>query len=76
MCIFIRSNKFIIHQNGGSYVSLLSPDKKDFTLIIETMSHDHSVCIRPPLPHYNVSSQNATFMLKGSLASITSLNAW
>ncbi|ESO99011.1 hypothetical protein LOTGIDRAFT_174010 [Lottia gigantea] len=63
---------------GGSYVVLVSPDEKDFTIIIETMSHDNSICVRPPLPPYNVAgSQTAMFDLKGSLAKITQkLNVW
>lgn len=32
-------------------------------------THDHSICIRPPLPPFNVTSQNATFQLKGSFVS-------
>jgi hypothetical protein len=44
--------------NGGSYVTLVPPSKNgDFSLIIETMTHDHSVCIRPSLPAYNVTAQ-------------------
>ncbi|KAI4803766.1 hypothetical protein KUCAC02_025414 [Chaenocephalus aceratus] len=39
-------------------------------------THDHSVCIRPPLPPFNVTSQNATFQLKGSFASIKELQVW
>ncbi|ELU00545.1 hypothetical protein CAPTEDRAFT_162182 [Capitella teleta] len=62
--------------NGGSYVSLMSPDSKDFTMVIETMSHDHSKCIRPGLPEYSVKPQNATFSLTGSLASVKELNVW
>ncbi|GAA57074.1 galactosylceramidase [Clonorchis sinensis] len=50
---------------GGSYVSLVSPDRNDLTIIVETMSHDHSLCIRPSLPHYTVVPQNVTFMLTG-----------
>ncbi|TGZ60692.1 hypothetical protein CRM22_008389 [Opisthorchis felineus] len=50
---------------GGSYVSLVSPDRNDLTIIVETMSHDHSVCIRPSLPHYTVIPQNVTFMITG-----------
>ena len=61
---------------GGSYVSLVSPDQKHFTMVIETMTHIHSLCIRPPLPLYNVSSQNATFNLKGTLANLTFLSVW
>ncbi|XP_028250515.1 galactocerebrosidase isoform X2 [Parambassis ranga] len=60
---------------GGSYVALTN-GKGSLTVVIETMTHDHSVCIRPPLPHFNVTSQNATFQLKGSFASIKELKVW
>ncbi|KAJ8270022.1 hypothetical protein GJAV_G00109440 [Gymnothorax javanicus] len=60
---------------GGSYVAL-TDGQGNLTVVIETMSHDHSICIRPPLPHYNVSSQNATFQLKGSFGSLSSLQVW
>ncbi|XP_071090488.1 galactocerebrosidase-like [Haliotis cracherodii] len=61
---------------GGSYVSLVSPDGKNLTIVIETMSHDHSVCTRPPLSPYTVSQQNVTLVLKGSFRNITTLNVW
>ncbi|KAL7380825.1 hypothetical protein ABVT39_024681 [Epinephelus coioides] len=60
---------------GGSYVALT--DKKgNLTVVIETMTHNHSVCIRPPLPPFNVTSQSATFQLEGSFASIKELQVW
>ncbi len=45
---------------GGSYVTLVPPNnpKGDFSLIIETMSHNNSLCIRPGVPYYTVSPQN------------------
>jgi galactosylceramidase len=63
-------------QAGGSYVSLISPDSKDLTIVIETLSHDHSVCIRPRLPRYNVTNQTATFQLKGNFSYIKTLHLW
>ncbi|KAM8913501.1 galactocerebrosidase isoform 1-T1 [Spinachia spinachia] len=60
---------------GGSYVAL-TDGKGNLTVVIETMTHDHSVCIRPPLPPFNVTSQNATFQLEGSFASIKELQVW
>ncbi|XP_051905572.1 galactocerebrosidase-like [Hippocampus zosterae] len=60
---------------GGSYVAL-TDGKGNLTVIIETMSHNHSLCIRPPLPPYSVSSQNATFQLEGSFSSIKELQLW
>ncbi|XP_046548396.1 galactocerebrosidase-like [Haliotis rubra] len=61
---------------GGSYVALVSPNGKNLTIIIETLSHDHSICVRPPLEPYNVTKQRVTFQLKGSFFSITSLRVW
>ncbi|KAJ4939900.1 hypothetical protein JOQ06_029336 [Pogonophryne albipinna] len=55
---------------GGTYVAL-TDGRGSLTVVIETMTHDHSVCIRPPLPPFNVTSQNATFQ-----ASIKELQVW
>ncbi|XP_066533391.1 galactocerebrosidase isoform X2 [Hoplias malabaricus] len=60
---------------GGSYVTL-TDGKGNLTVIIETMSHNHSQCIRPPLPPYDVSPQTATFQLKGSFAALTEFQQW
>ncbi|XP_065822584.1 galactocerebrosidase isoform X2 [Labrus bergylta] len=62
-------------EHGGSYVAL-TDGKGNLTVVIETMTHDHSVCVRPPLLPFNVTSQNATFQLKGSFAFIKELQVW
>ncbi|XP_069806054.1 galactocerebrosidase isoform X1 [Dendropsophus ebraccatus] len=62
-------------ENGGSYVALTDM-KGNITIIIETMTHDHSICIRPPLPKFNVSAQNATFRLDGSFNDLKTLQVW
>ncbi|XP_073434328.1 galactocerebrosidase isoform X2 [Dendrobates tinctorius] len=62
-------------EKGGSYVAL-TDRKGNITVVIETMTHDHSVCIRPPLPKFDVSAQNATFQLDGSFNDLTSLQVW
>nr|XP_039272955.1 galactocerebrosidase-like [Styela clava] len=62
-------------EKGGSYVAL--SNGKELTIVVETMSHDHSKCIRPPLPGYTVEAQSVTFELDGSFASsVKSLNIW
>ncbi|XP_030626574.1 galactocerebrosidase [Chanos chanos] len=60
---------------GGSYVAL-TDGKGNLTVIIETMTHNHSQCIRPSLPPFSVSPQTATFKLKGSFATLTELQLW
>ncbi|XP_055989589.1 galactocerebrosidase [Sorex fumeus] len=62
-------------EKGGSYVAL-TDGLGNLTIIIETMSHKHSRCIRPLLPYFNVSRQFATFTLKGSFSEIPELHVW
>ncbi|XP_075388486.1 galactocerebrosidase isoform X2 [Tenrec ecaudatus] len=62
-------------KQGGSYVAL-TDGLGNLTIIIETMSHKHSLCIRPFLPYFNVSRQVASFSLKGSLSQIPELQVW
>lgn len=62
--------------NGGSFVSLTNEAKDQLTIVIETMTHDHSKCIRPSLPPYDVKPQNITVTLKGSFATVSQLNVW
>ncbi|ESO01741.1 hypothetical protein HELRODRAFT_157218 [Helobdella robusta] len=63
-------------ERGGTYVTLISPDNKDITIIIETMTYNHSKCIRPRIPKYEVFSQQAEFFFSGILSGVTKLNRW
>uniref|UniRef100_A0A8C5R9Z1 Galactocerebrosidase n=1 Tax=Leptobrachium leishanense TaxID=445787 RepID=A0A8C5R9Z1_9ANUR len=62
-------------EKGGSYVSL-TDRQGNLTIIIETMTHNNSICIRPPLPKFNVSAQNLTFNLEGSFRNLKTLQVW
>nr|CAB3248156.1 galactocerebrosidase [Phallusia mammillata] len=61
---------------GGSYAAL-TDGKGNLTIVIETLSHDQSICIRPPLPSYDVADQNVTLTLGGSFKGVVKvLNMW
>ncbi|KAM6311692.1 galactocerebrosidase [Aegotheles albertisi] len=62
-------------EGGGSFVAL-TDGLGNLTIIIETMTRNHSQCIRPPLPHFNVTPQRATFYLKGSFYMVETLQVW
>ncbi|RUS83211.1 hypothetical protein EGW08_009022 [Elysia chlorotica] len=59
---------------GGSYVSLTNEAKDHLTIVIETMTHDHSICVRPELDPYQVSPQTVTISLQGSFVSMGIVN--
>ncbi|GFR87702.1 galactocerebrosidase [Elysia marginata] len=61
---------------GGSVVSMTNEAKDQLSIVIETMTHNHSICVRPALPKYNVSPQNITITLKGSFATLSHMNVW
>lgn len=65
-------------KSGGSYVAL-SDGKGSLTIIIETMTHNHSICLYDgkSLPPYTVEDQTASFVLGGSFkGKISVLNMW
>ncbi|XP_071793069.1 galactocerebrosidase-like isoform X5 [Asterias amurensis] len=73
--MYLRHGAGVQHlDKGGSFVSLT--DGTNLTIIVETMTHDHSLCVRPYLPPYDVAAQNVTFNLQGSFVKISTLNVW
>lgn len=44
-----------------------------YIYLSSVQTHDHSVCIRPPLLPFNVTAQNVTFQLKGSFVSTVAI---
>ena len=54
--------------SGGSYVTRVSPDRKDFSMVIEKMTYRDSGCARGrnPRPENATAAENATWVLKGA----------
>eukprot|EP00929_Paragymnodinium_shiwhaense_P043197 TRINITY_DN22249_c0_g1_i1.p1 TRINITY_DN22249_c0_g1~~TRINITY_DN22249_c0_g1_i1.p1 ORF type:complete len:857 (-),score=158.67 TRINITY_DN22249_c0_g1_i1:250-2820(-) len=48
---------------GGFYATYSDPKGDDWTLTVVKISEDHAPCTRPPLPHFNVSSEKVTFTI-------------
>jgi len=48
-------------EKGGYYMTLLSPDGNDLTIIIVKISRDHAPCTRPRLWNYDTDAENVTF---------------
>ncbi|KAK2173759.1 hypothetical protein NP493_850g00032 [Ridgeia piscesae] len=62
---------------GGSYVSLVSPDRKQLNIIIETMDTTTAdFCVNEPQQPSKVLPQNITFHLNGTLGKIQTLQLW
>ena len=62
--------------SGGSYVSM-TDGKGNLTIVLQTMTHDQSKCIRPPLLPFTVHDQNVSFVLDGSFkGKVAKLNYW
>jgi galactosylceramidase len=64
---------------GGSYVTLISPDEKDLSIIIETMNSTNSQCVRMnPNWNWTVEAQTVTFKLTGSFSGLyyNNLSNW
>lgn len=66
-------------QNGGSMVTRVSQDLKDFSIVIEKMSSSNSVCARGSNPTSNPTSEDLVLSLKGAFltaAQRAGLNLW
>ena len=63
-------------KHGGSYVAF-TDGKGSLSIVIETMTHNQSICIRPALPEFTVLDQTASFVIGGSFKDkVTALNMW
>ncbi|XP_044520922.1 galactocerebrosidase-like [Gracilinanus agilis] len=62
-------------KEGGSYVAL-TDGLGNLTIIVETMSHRVSKCIKPELPYYFLSGQHIVFSLQGKFKGLTTLQVW
>ena len=51
---------------GGSMVTRISPDKKDFSIVLEKMDSANSVCARGSNPKSTVSEETVHVLLEGS----------
>jgi galactosylceramidase len=55
---------------GGSIVTRISPDKKDFSIVVEKMTTDNSKCARGSNPPVSIASEDVVMILKGDLLAI------
>jgi hypothetical protein len=63
-------------QGGGTYTSRTSPDSKELSIVIEKLSREDSKCSWSSSPPNVTTNETATFVLGGSFAGLTQLNAW
>jgi galactosylceramidase len=66
-------------KNGGSIVTRVSPDLKDFSVVIEKMSSANSNCARGSNPSSSPSSEDVVITLKGAFlaaARRSGVNVW
>lgn len=63
---------------GGSIVTRVSPDRSDFSIVLEKMTHQDSSCARGSNPSYDTSPENVTMVLGGRLltAAQNGLQVW
>jgi len=53
-------------ENGGSMVTRISPDKKDFSVVVEKMDSGDSQCARGSNPSLSTKAEDVQLVLKGS----------
>lgn len=66
-------------KNGGSMVTRISPDLKDFSIVIEKMTSANSRCARGSNPDSNSTEEQVVLTLSGALleaAKRNGLNVW
>merc|ERR1711908_178771 len=66
-------------KHAGSIVTRVSPDLKDFSIVIEKMSSANSNCARGSNPTSNPSAEQVVLVLKGAILDAArrgGLNIW
>jgi len=61
---------------GGSVVTRVSPDEKDFSIILEKMDASISSCARGNNPQIPVNPEKITLQLQGKFAEVKQLQVW
>ena len=54
----------------------VSPDESDFSIVIEKMPHDTSMCARGTNPIVPVYAEKVTLQLRGKFAAVKELQVW
>ncbi|GFR70735.1 galactocerebrosidase [Elysia marginata] len=61
---------------GGTYVGLVNPDRNQLTVVMETMTFEHSKCVWDQKAPFQVAPQNVTLSLQGKWKDIGKMNVW
>lgn len=62
-------------QHGGSYASYTDTNGQ-YTIVVEKMDHQHSMCARGNNPPYDTASEEVTLLLQGGLSKIKQMQVW
>ncbi|KAK3782633.1 hypothetical protein RRG08_015208 [Elysia crispata] len=61
---------------GGTYVGLTNPKRDQLTIVMETMTFEHSKCVWDAKTPFKVNPQNVTLSLGGKWSGVQEMNMW